>query len=248
MSQIEVPGQRSDLWERVGDIARRVGRLEAVPPGSGIEFDLYPQAGGYLYTETTDAGLSPNGFGTEIVDSSDGGIKIHETGGSGDVEIATGAGTSVKAKSDNNGNPGAGVDVQAATTTIKLPATTAGSGFFVLDAGSNPLLYLDTFAGVSALLQGAAGVQVQAIGGFDGVQAFVGAGGTFGAYDNSSNPIIQAVDGQLIGFYNGTAPVVQPAAIPAPAGGLVIDAQARAAIASILNALGAGTGGIGITA
>lgn len=30
MSQIEVPGQRSDLWERVGDATRRVGRLEAV--------------------------------------------------------------------------------------------------------------------------------------------------------------------------------------------------------------------------
>lgn len=53
--------------------------------------------------------------------------------------------------------------------------------------------------------------------------------------------------GHPLGFY-GATPVAQPLAIPAPSGGAVVDTQARAAIASILNAIGAGAGGIGITA
>jgi hypothetical protein len=49
-----------------------------------------------------------------------------------------------------------------------------------------------------------------------------------------------------LSFY-GAATVTQPAAITAPTGGVVIDTQARAAIVSILNALGAAAGGLGLT-
>jgi hypothetical protein len=53
--------------------------------------------------------------------------------------------------------------------------------------------------------------------------------------------------GITIGLYAATA-VAQPAAITPPSGGAVVDTEARAAIVSILNAIGAAAGGIGITA
>ena len=50
MSQLEQPGGRDTIWERVGDLVRRVGRLEAVPPGTAGSFEavwgaLYNDAG-----------------------------------------------------------------------------------------------------------------------------------------------------------------------------------------------------------
>jgi hypothetical protein len=53
--------------------------------------------------------------------------------------------------------------------------------------------------------------------------------------------------GTTLGFY-GATPVTQPVAIPDPAGGATVDSQARAAIVAILDVLGAGGGGVGITA
>lgn len=50
-----------------------------------------------------------------------------------------------------------------------------------------------------------------------------------------------------VSFYNAS-PVVQPSAITAPSGGAIQDAEARTTITSILNAIGAAAGGIGITA
>jgi len=52
---------------------------------------------------------------------------------------------------------------------------------------------------------------------------------------------------EFLGLY-GATPVAQPVAITAPSGGAVVDTQARAAIVSILDAIGAAAGGIGITA
>lgn len=53
-------------------------------------------------------------------------------------------------------------------------------------------------------------------------------------------------DGTNVGFY-GTTPVAQAAAITKPSGGGTIDAEARTAIDSIIDAIGA-TSGVGITA
>lgn len=76
----------------------------------------------------------------------------------------------------------------------------------------------------------------------------LGAGGTFSVFNHTTGAVMQATDTGKIALYVGTAPVAQPAAIPAPAGGATIDTQARAAIAAILAALGAAAGGIGVTA
>jgi len=51
----------------------------------------------------------------------------------------------------------------------------------------------------------------------------------------------------MIGLYGGAA-VLQKAAITAPTGGAIVDAESRVAIGLILTALGAAAGGIGITA
>jgi len=64
---------------------REIEKLKRRPTGAsvGIQFDTYPQAGGWLYVETTNAAGSPNGWGTEIYDSSVGGdgIEIHSDNG-----------------------------------------------------------------------------------------------------------------------------------------------------------------------
>ena len=72
----------------------------------------------------------------------------------------------------------------------------------------------------------------------------------FNIYDTAAREAmrIQASgSAAMIGLY-GAAAVVQAAAITAPSGGAIIDAEARTAIASILTAIGAAAGGIGITA
>jgi hypothetical protein len=58
---------------------------------------------------------------------------------------------------------------------------------------------------------------------------------------------VMALGTNKLGLYGATA-VAQPAAIAAPSGGSTVDKQARTAIQSILNAIGAAAGGIGITA
>ena len=44
--------------------------------GGGIRFDTYPQAGGWLYLETTDSTGEPSASGIEIQDKSGGGVLI----------------------------------------------------------------------------------------------------------------------------------------------------------------------------
>lgn len=83
----------------------------------------------------------------------------------------------------------------------------------------------------------------------NGVQ---GSGQIYIGGTNGISPVITinangAGGGRQIGFF-GAAPIAQPAAIAAPAGGATIDAQARTAITSILAVLGAAAGGYGLTA
>lgn len=47
--------------------------------GGGIQFDSYPQAGGWLYAGTTNGASSPNGYGVELDDTSGDGIWLHST-------------------------------------------------------------------------------------------------------------------------------------------------------------------------
>ena len=65
MSSILTPGERPGVWDKIGDLARRVGRLEAVPGGGGdgIQFDTDPQDGDWLVITTT--GADPGGSGAD---------------------------------------------------------------------------------------------------------------------------------------------------------------------------------------
>ena len=77
-----------------------------------------------------------------------------------------------------------------------------------------------------------------------------GGGNVFASNTANISGVVTARLGQAgeVAALYGATPVVQPAAIAAPTGGAVIDSQARTAIDSILTAIGAAAGGIGITA
>jgi len=44
--------------------------------GGGIQFDTYPQSGGWLYAETTDTGGGPESYGIELTDLTGNGIAL----------------------------------------------------------------------------------------------------------------------------------------------------------------------------
>lgn len=53
------------------------GGTDPIPGlGGGIQFDTYPQEGNWLYVKTLDASGSPNGYGMQLVDFSDGGMEF----------------------------------------------------------------------------------------------------------------------------------------------------------------------------
>lgn len=54
MSQLEQPGERASLWEKLGDLARRVGKLEAVPQTEGWRFNV-DNEGGWGYVVANDS-------------------------------------------------------------------------------------------------------------------------------------------------------------------------------------------------
>lgn len=71
--------------------------------GSGIQFDTYPQDGGWLYAETTDGDTSPNGWAIELNDQAAladaAGIWLHSAHGSVLIAGATGVTLSTSGRS-----------------------------------------------------------------------------------------------------------------------------------------------------
>lgn len=110
---------------------------------------------------------------------------------------------------------------------------------------------LNLIGTTSVFLHGIGGPEFTAAGSADGEAFFFdlfNGAFTFQIRGAGAVPIVQVTGLNEISLYPGTTPVGQPAAIPPPAGGATIDTQARAAIVSILDVIGAAAGGIGVTA
>jgi hypothetical protein len=101
--------------------------------GGGIKFDTYPQLGDWLYVETNNAAGSPNGYGTEIYDSSAGGdgIRIHSD--NGDLQFFCGgtanfSGVAVTISSGVGGTIVAGSVLTLSTSSTVKMVQQAGGG------------------------------------------------------------------------------------------------------------------------
>lgn len=175
-------------------------------------------------------------------------------GGGGVAQVAIGGGSGIEFGISNTGSY---LDITVGsddgTQSILLHDTTAGGSNGDINIISDNRNITLTTTLNSIYFNAGNFLAIDANGTFldiqsTGAQFYLASGANFTVYDFSSQPLITAQDGQVLAFYAGTTPVTQPAAIPAPTGGLVVDTEARAAIASILNALGAAAGGVGITA
>jgi len=77
-----VPIAPSTPDSRVAALVARVAALERALANSGIQFDTYPQDGGYLYVGVNDdASASPNGYGIDftvesVYPDTSGGIRL----------------------------------------------------------------------------------------------------------------------------------------------------------------------------
>jgi len=69
-------------------IMRNATPLTGGGGGGGLQFDTYPQDGGYLYAHTNDFSDSSIGAGLEFIDDGGGGVYI-ESHGSGGIRIVT---------------------------------------------------------------------------------------------------------------------------------------------------------------
>jgi len=131
----------------------------------------------------------------------------------------------------------AGFSVTNNSTTAGIAITnTAFGGLTLTDHSGFGASLVATGAG-EAVIQATGTGQVQISGNAAGGVSIASGGGA----------VVLGEHADLIALYGGAA-VVQPVAITAPAGGAVVDSESRAAIVSILNALGAAAGGIGVTA
>lgn len=136
---------------------RLADEAAAAPVGGGIQFDTFPQAGEWLFVETTGPGTTPFGFGIELKPS-DGllvntpramqvfagqGIGLTATGGNVGL-IATGFGSGAAMTADQTIEVGCGVGemrfdgtemhLQAFSVDIAMRLA-AGKQFIIYDSG-----------------------------------------------------------------------------------------------------------------
>jgi len=207
-------------------------------------------AGGITITEAGAGVITVNGAGgVTIEDGSAAGLIIQETGAGAIHVTATGAGGVLIE------DAGAGIELHADAAShgivIRNDRVAGGSGTFVQDASDAGISLIASagpvnIAGVATQIADTSptGILIEELG--TGSIRINGSNGGIAILANG-NPVRLGQATDSIGFY-GAAPVARPGAIGAPAGGAVIDVQARTAIVSILNAIGAAAGGIGITA
>lgn len=126
--------------------------------------------------------------------------------------------------------------------------TAGGGNYYFGQAGNNTVFtiaYTGNIANGLTLSPGGATVKLTATGSSGTINFNLQSTGASSTVQ-LNGAVVVTPSGHMA-LYGGT-PVAQPVAIVAPAGGATVDTQARAAIVSILNAIGAAAGGIGITA
>lgn len=192
--------------------------------------------------------------GIGITSSGAGVLAISSQGGVNVEDASAGVGVQFNESGDGGitfGNSGAGgITLQDIGTAGIFLTATVGQ---IAANSANGISLINTTAGSVVISQGAVGGIAITDGGGSGISIGTTAGGGIGLNDSggagifleSSGSVI--VNGATVGLY-AAAPVAQAAAIPVPSGGVVVDAESRAAIAAILDAIGAAAGGIGITA
>lgn len=186
--------------------------------------------------------------GTAVVDLSSQTFSITNSANSGPIQLITKDDSAVSyTLSVVNGKLG----VNQASPTAQLHTVISGAsviGQIIKGVASQSAVLLQ-LQGISSTSTTREQVDIDTAWS-DSTDATRKAKGLFRVWDTAARLAItiqSSGSAAMVGLYSAT-PVVQPSAITAPTGGVVIDAEARTAIASILNAIGAAAGGIGVTA
>lgn len=208
--------------------------------------------GGYIYL-ANDGYNSGYGSGIEITDHADG-ILIEELGYTGPIHLNANGGNIVLNELGGGnitlqtyGQDGTGWITLSQQGSGRVDITADGDGTHT-GAGAINIWSLDGggISLVSWFQEGKVTFDLlYSVGNFAQAKMSINSGRVITFTADYGLDIGAA--GSSLGFY-GTAPITQKSAITAPTGGTTIDTEARAAIASILDALGAARGGVGITA
>jgi len=245
--------------ETPGDLAQAGGFIVDDAAGDGI-----------IFSTAADGAITLLGAGTAGINidqnsatDNPGGINLTDQGGSGILLkegdpttsafylLGEGGGAELFDDTDNSltiQEIGTGIlYVQNLGTVGGVQIIDAGGGLNLTERGAGGIELLDEGnGGITLVDQGTSGIYLATTAGPMVIQVQTDASLKLSG-NSGEAPIYLGGEADQVSLYGGPA-VLQPAAIPAPAGGAVVDAEARAAITAILGVLGAAAGGIGITA
>ena len=251
------------------DVIAETSFIHWVDGGPGAQVDLYLDPNGsqatvgYVFTITHDhvpgvgtyvdaTWASPAGFGFKSLTGAGTTATPGDLTQAGGFEVNSQAGSALGIQLINNATAhpilfhdttGQGVTVQSDGGTIAITGNGGASALAISNSGSGGTVIDDTGTGgifIHANNPTGSGVGIEQSDVTNPNGLGIGDLGTYGV-------TIQYVTTGKLGFFNAT-PIVQPAAIASPTGGAIVDTEARTAIDSILAALGAGAGGLGLTA
>lgn len=163
------PGERQTAWGSIGDLTRRVSRLEANPAsggGAGIQFDTDPQSGDWLVVTTTSNDPSSPGASMKLESQGSGGTLISATAGeividnsstTNQTRILTGSASAGLEIADTSG-AFYGINIhQNGDGPILITNDGGPGGITLTNDGDGPMLIRSTAAGGLDLLNAGAG-------------------------------------------------------------------------------------------